>query len=111
MNIIHPWDKVDKEHDDGDKNVEDIGIEDVEARDVLASPDAHPPNVDHRVVATVLVVEIIQDPSDMTVAIVTENVVHSLLVGQIGLSDREVVLFLGVSVKVQLEVLVGFAEC
>ena len=81
VNVIHPWDKEDKEHDDGDKNVEDIGIEDVEARDVLTSPDTHPPNVNHRVIATVLVVEIIQHPSNMTVAIVTENVVHSLLVG------------------------------
>ena len=111
MHVIDPGDEVDKEHDDGNKNVEDIGVEDVGARNVLASPDAHPPNVDHCVVAAVLVVQIIKYPSDMTVAIVAENVVHSLFVGKIGLSDRDVVLFLGVSIKVQFEVLVGFSKC
>ena len=81
MDIVYPRDEVDEEHDGGDENIEHVSIENMRARHVLSPPDAHPPNVDHGVIAAVLVVQIIQDPGNMTVAIVTEDVVHSLSVG------------------------------
>ena len=60
----------------------------------LTLSGAEPPHIDHRVVAATFVVEVVEDTSYVTVAVIAADVVHASLVHFVGLDDSVVILLL-----------------
>ena len=70
--------------EEADDNPEDVGDDHVLPAHELALGSAHPPHVDHRVVGAPLVLQVVQHPGHVAVAVVAADVVHALAVGSVG---------------------------
>ena len=77
----------------------------------LTLSGAEPPYVDHRVVATTFVVEVVEDASHVTVAVVAADVVHASLVHFVSFDDSIVILLLCNTFQIQVDVLMRLSEC
>ena len=61
----------------GDYEKAKVGEDDVAPAHIMALSYCHPPNIDHRVVTSPLIVELVECPGNMAVAIIA---IHILLV-------------------------------
>ena len=97
--------------EEGDNDPEDVSEDHMFPREEFAPGRAHPPNIDHCVVATSFVIQVIKDTGNMTMAIVAADVVHASLVYSISLFDCIVILLFCIALKLQSNVLVRLTKC
>ena len=89
----------------GGNEIEHIDSKNAKTRDIRALGAAHPPDINHGVIGPTLIVQIIQDPGNMRVAVVTTNIMHPLTVSLVCHFDSLVVVFFADALKIELDVL------
>ena len=77
---------------------------------ITAVGQAHPPDVDHRVIGSPLIFQIVENTGHVRVTIVTADVVHPLGIGLISLLDGLIVLFWGDVLELKNNIFVSLSK-